>query len=156
MSGWRQRKELLRPARAGAVTVAAVGVAVASLGTVALGSSSASAREARSRTTVDFGEALAAGRDGKLVVAGLSSCSGRSFALARYTAAGTLDRSFGTGGKVLTRFGAQSFAAARSLAIQRDGKIVAGRLRARAPGSRSPATPLRGSSTALSGGAARC
>ena len=125
MSGWHQRKEMFGRRARGAVTVAAVGVAVASLGTVALGSSSASAREGRSRTTVDFGEALAAGRDGKLVVAGLSSCSGRSFALARYTAAGTLDRSFGTGGKVLTRFGAQSFAAARSLAIQRDGKIVA-------------------------------
>ena len=124
MSGWRQRKELFGGRARAAATVAVVGVAVASLGTVALGSSSASAREGRSRTSVDLGEALAAGRGGKLVVAGLSSCSGRSFALARYTAAGTLDRSFGTGGKVLTGFGARSFAAARSLAIRPDGKIV--------------------------------
>ena len=124
MSGWRLRKELFDRRVPAAATVAMVGVAVASLGTVALGSSSASAREGRSRTTVDLGEALAAGRNGKLVVAGLSSCSGRSFALARYTAAGTLDRSFGKGGKVLTGFGARSFAAARSLAIRPDGKIV--------------------------------
>jgi uncharacterized delta-60 repeat protein len=125
MSGWRRRKEYFGGRARAAATLAAVGVAVASLGTVALGSSSASAREGRSRTTVDLGEALAAGRDGKLVVAGLSSCSGRSFALARYTAAGTLDRSFGTGGKVLTGFGARTYAAATAVAIGRDGRIVA-------------------------------
>jgi uncharacterized delta-60 repeat protein len=46
-------------------------------------------------------------------------------ALARYTAAGTLDRSFGTGGKVLANLGARSDSWARAAAVQPDGKIVA-------------------------------
>ena len=123
MSGWRLRKDLFgRRARA-AVMVAAVAVAVASLGTVALGSGSASGRQGTRST--DLAYAVAAGRDGKLTVAGLSTHRGRDFALARYTAAGRLDRRFGTGGKVLTDFGgARSYAGASSLAIRPDGKIV--------------------------------
>jgi len=46
------------------------------------------------------------------------------FALARYTRDGKLDASFGAGGKVLTRF--RSSCGALSVAIQLDGKIVAG------------------------------
>ena len=68
---------------------------------------------------------MAVARDGKLVVAGLSrrgSLAG--FALARYTADGALDRSFGTGGKVLTSFGRGSYGGARSLAVRPDGKVV--------------------------------
>jgi Domain of unknown function (DUF5122) beta-propeller len=86
--------------------VAASGVAAASSGTVALGSSSASGREATLRST-DVVNALAAEPDGTLVAAGSSrrGAHGRRFALARYTAAGKLDRRFGTGGKVLTGFG---------------------------------------------------
>ena len=123
MSGWRLRQDLCgRRARAG-VMVAAVAVAVASLGTVALGSGSASGREGTRST--DLAYAVAAGRDGKLTVAGLSTHRGRDFALARYTAAGRLDRRFGTGGKVLTDFGgARSYAGASSLAIRPDGRIV--------------------------------
>lgn len=69
---------------------------------------------------------MAAGRDGKLVVAGLSRQGARRrFALARYTATGALDRRFGTGGKVLTDFGARSDGGgANALAIRPDGKIV--------------------------------
>jgi uncharacterized delta-60 repeat protein len=106
-----------------AATVAAVAV-VGSLGTVALGSSSASGREGRYRS-VDEARALAAGRDGKLVVAGISggAYSG-NFALARYTSSGRLDGSFGSGGKVVTSFGARSDAGAHSLAIHRDGRTV--------------------------------
>jgi uncharacterized delta-60 repeat protein len=100
-------------------------VAVASLGT-AVGSSSARGLEGTSRST-DGANALAAGRDGKLVAAGLSrrGSHGPRFALARYTAGGTLDRRFGTRGKVLTGFGgARSVAGASSLAIRPDGRIV--------------------------------
>jgi uncharacterized delta-60 repeat protein len=50
----------------------------------------------------------------------------QKWALARYTVAGTLDGSFGTGGKVLTGFGAPlSHAEAESLAIRPDGRVVA-------------------------------
>jgi uncharacterized delta-60 repeat protein len=46
-------------------------------------------------------------------------------AVARYTAAGRLDRRFGTGGGVLADFGARSDSWARAVAVQRDVKIVA-------------------------------
>jgi uncharacterized delta-60 repeat protein len=66
--------------------------------------------------------------DGKIVAAGWSFPSapgshGR-FALARYNVDGSLDTSFGTGGKVRTGFGSAN-AIARALALQADGKIVA-------------------------------
>jgi uncharacterized delta-60 repeat protein len=93
---------------------------------VALGPGSAKAREGALRST-DLANALASGEDGTLVAAGQSrrGLRGPRFALARYTAGGTLDRRFGTGGKVLTGFGgAQSYARATSLAIRPAGKIV--------------------------------
>jgi uncharacterized delta-60 repeat protein len=105
--------------------MAAMGVAVASLGTAAFASRGASRSEARSRTSVDLAAAIAAGREGKVVVAGLSNGAERDFALARYTRRGRLDPSFGRGGKVLTGFGPRISAAATSVAIGRDGKIVA-------------------------------
>jgi uncharacterized delta-60 repeat protein len=100
------------------------GVALASLCAVVLGPGAAAGRE-RGAASVDLGEALAVARDGKLVVAGLSrrgSLAG--FALARYTADGALDRSFGTGGKVLTSFGRGSYGGASSVAVRPDGKVV--------------------------------
>ncbi len=69
--------------------------------------------------------------DGKIVVAGDShpifSTERREFALARFEVDGALDTTFGTSGKVNTRFGepAREHARARALAIQADGKIVA-------------------------------
>ena len=45
--------------------------------------------------------------------------------LARYTVAGRLDAGFGTGGEVLTDFGAGSRTTGAGVAIQPDGKIVA-------------------------------
>jgi len=57
--------------------------------------------------------------DGKIVAAGWTE---KTFALARYTSNGSLDKSFGSGGKVVTYFGQMS--GADDLAIQRDGKIV--------------------------------
>jgi uncharacterized delta-60 repeat protein len=62
--------------------------------------------------------------DGKLVAVGVAASSGYEFALARYNADGTLDRSFGGDGRVTTNFSrAGDFAF--GVAIQADGKIVA-------------------------------
>jgi uncharacterized delta-60 repeat protein len=70
--------------------------------------------------------ALALQPDGKIVVGGSSTAGGGSadLALARYNANGSLDASFGSGGKVLTDFGSSSADAAFALALQSDGKIV--------------------------------
>lgn len=64
--------------------------------------------------------------DGKIVAAG-KSFTGPSevdFALARYNSNGTLEATFGSGGKVHTDFGGYDLITA--MAIQPDGKIVAG------------------------------
>jgi uncharacterized delta-60 repeat protein len=74
--------------------------------------------------TQDEANGAALQADGKLVVAGRA---GNDFALVRYNANGTLDTTFGRGGKVTTDFagGADSAAA---VTIQPDGRIiVAGR-----------------------------
>jgi uncharacterized delta-60 repeat protein len=65
--------------------------------------------------------------DGKIVAAGEATVSGHAnFGLARYTASGTLDNSFGTGGKVVTAMGLQNWASiAKGLVIQPNGKLVA-------------------------------
>ena len=63
-------------------------------------------------------------QDGKMVLAGQAFIGeGNDFALARYNSNGTLDTSFGTGGKVITDFGTTSDGA-HSIAVQPDGKIV--------------------------------
>jgi uncharacterized delta-60 repeat protein len=75
----------------------------------------------------DEGRDVAIQADGKIVVVGDSQQGNRSmisFALARYTTNGSLDPTFGTGGKVLTDFTPQQDSAA-GVAIQADGKIVA-------------------------------
>jgi uncharacterized delta-60 repeat protein len=71
----------------------------------------------------DIANAVAIQADGKIVAAGYSHSGSNHFALARYNPAGTLDGSFGTGGKVTTPIGVidQAF----GMAIQSDGKIVA-------------------------------
>ena len=48
----------------------------------------------------------------------------KDFALARYNPDGSLDDSFGTGGRVLTDFGSSADDEARAVALQSDGKIV--------------------------------
>lgn len=73
--------------------------------------------------------------DGKIVVAGASGWDSDTapaesrFALTRYRPDGSLDTSFGTGGKQTTDFGANRFAEIESgvtgVAIQNDGKVVA-------------------------------
>lgn len=73
--------------------------------------------------------------DGKILVAGTVGHSGTAtrddFALVRYNATGSLDQTFGQGGKVLTDFGSEhgktySYDEARSITLQPDGKIVVG------------------------------
>jgi uncharacterized delta-60 repeat protein len=77
----------------------------------------------------DFGqgavaEALGIQADSKIVVAGSASISGNGyFALARYNTNGTLDTTFGSGGKVTTD--ASSGASAYALILQGDGTIIA-------------------------------
>jgi len=71
--------------------------------------------------TDDGAQELVQQPDGKLVAAG--SSSNGAFALARYNPDGSLDASFGVGGRVLTRFGGAG--AARALVRQPDGKLVA-------------------------------
>jgi uncharacterized delta-60 repeat protein len=74
----------------------------------------------------EYAEALALQPDGKIVVAGYAAEDGYwfSFALARFTRGGRLDRAFGDDGVVLTEF-RYGPAYALAVALQPDGKIVA-------------------------------
>jgi len=74
---------------------------------------------------IDTIKAMAVQSDGKLVVGGESLDGTRTnFALARYLPDGSIDPSFGLNGIVMTDFGGS--AVINALAIQADGKIVAG------------------------------
>jgi uncharacterized delta-60 repeat protein len=72
---------------------------------------------------------LAIRRDRRIVVAGYAlvppGFRHSAFALARYTASGKLDRTFGRQGTVLTSFGSRASSSAGAIAIAQDGKIVA-------------------------------
>jgi uncharacterized delta-60 repeat protein len=77
--------------------------------------------------TTDFGNldlafAIAADPSGRIVAAGQS---GSDFALARYTGDGSLDASFGSGGKVTTDFSDGSSEGANGLVISPTGTITA-------------------------------
>ena len=63
--------------------------------------------------------------DGKIVVVGSAAISNNSFgfALVRYNIIGTLDSSFGSGGKTIAKIGAY-YDYPTALAIQPDGKII--------------------------------
>lgn len=74
----------------------------------------------------DIGHAVALQRDGKIVVAGQSygEFTGNDFALVRYNPGGSIDRTFGTEGTVVTDF-EDGMDVAYDVAVQPDGKIVA-------------------------------
>ncbi len=73
----------------------------------------------------DVGYRVALQPDGKILVVGFDYDGTRVyFALARYDANGSLDTSFGSGGKVTTAIGS-SVDSARDVKVQADGKIVA-------------------------------
>ncbi|RME45039.1 MAG: hypothetical protein D6796_11025 [Caldilineae bacterium] len=95
------------------------------------------------KVTTTFGDlnalayAVAVQDDGKIVVAGYTGTGdwylgtnryldlgSTNLALARFNSDGSLDATFGNGGKVTTSLGANSTAVATSIAIQPDGKIV--------------------------------
>ena len=65
--------------------------------------------------------------DGRIVAVGSakSPLDYYDFAVARYLPDGTLDTTFGRGGKVVTDFGDHGFDQARSAVLQPDGKLVA-------------------------------
>jgi uncharacterized delta-60 repeat protein len=78
-----------------------------------------------SLTAPSSAHAVALQKDGKIIVAGSSGTSFESFdfAMARFNIDGSLDNSFGSGGKVTTDlFGDIDFA--NAIAIQPDGKVV--------------------------------
>jgi uncharacterized delta-60 repeat protein/LPXTG-motif cell wall-anchored protein len=70
----------------------------------------------------DRGNSVAVQTDGKIVVAGHSGTANRNeLAVVRYNADGTLDNSFGTGGKVII---ANESSEGYSVMLQADGKIL--------------------------------
>ncbi len=73
----------------------------------------------------DEAQAVAVQPDGKILVAGSSDqgAGGYDFALARYHPDGTLDASFGRGGRVTTDF-SRGADKAHALLLQADGRIV--------------------------------
>ena len=77
--------------------------------------------------STDIANAVAVQADSKLVIVGATyinnDYTGEDFAVARYNANGTLDKTFGVGGKVQTDFPGLA-AVASSVVIQPDGKIL--------------------------------
>jgi uncharacterized delta-60 repeat protein len=75
----------------------------------------------------DYGYAVAVDSQGRVVVAGASyNGSDNDFAVARYTSAGVLDTSFGTGGKVTTAIGNNTDWGSAMAVDSQDRIVVAG------------------------------
>jgi len=82
------------------------------------------------KVLTDFNEGSSAIQpNGAILAAGATAGTSSAFALARYKADGSLDSSFGNGGKVQTSFGIGVDAFASAIALQPNGKaaIVVGR-----------------------------
>lgn len=81
------------------------------------------------RTPVGLGDDLAyvlqRQSDGKLLLAGTASNTNEQFAVIRYSAAGVLDTSFGSGGKALFTLPDRE-GAGTAMALQTDGKVLLG------------------------------
>nr|MDZ8046441.1 DUF4347 domain-containing protein [Nostoc sp. DedQUE02] len=78
------------------------------------------------KVTTDFGStdiaySVTVQADDKIILAGKR---GNDFALARYNSNGSLDTSFGSGGKVITDIGTNTTDVAYSVSVQADGKIL--------------------------------
>jgi uncharacterized delta-60 repeat protein len=74
----------------------------------------------------DFGNAITVQSDGKILVAGtVRGSASNDFGVARFNANGTLDTTFGTGGRVVTDFGSGSTSVddARSIVVDSAGRI---------------------------------
>jgi hypothetical protein len=75
--------------------------------------------------TEDFATSVLVDARGRALLAGTAAGEFRgSYALARFTTAGALDRSFGRRGRIRMRFG-RAFSVARDLLAQRAGRVVA-------------------------------
>ena len=83
----------------------------------------------------DEATAIVLQSDGKFLVSGSSAQADQTkdFALARYNADGTLDTTFGTGGKVTTDFAGHGTDVSQSMLLQPDGKIVLAGWRTHSP-----------------------
>lgn len=77
-------------------------------------------------STNDYGNSILIQPDGKILLAGQSVGNNWDFAIARYNDNGTLDNTFGTGGKVKLDFnpGGYSYDYGNSVALQPNGKIL--------------------------------
>jgi uncharacterized delta-60 repeat protein len=69
-----------------------------------------------------YGQSVKVQSDGKIVLAGGAYNGTYTFGVSRYTPAGALDSSFGSGGIVITLIGSESYG--EGVALQSDGKIV--------------------------------
>ncbi len=80
------------------------------------------------RGTSDNCQGIAIDASGKIILVGQSFglAAGSSFSMVRYNPDGSLDASFGTGGKVLTDFLGSGIEGASDVLIQADGRIVLG------------------------------
>ncbi len=75
--------------------------------------------------SADYLNAMVVQADGKILVSGEIYFGGVfDFAVVRYNSNGTLDTSFGTGGKVTTDLGSGVNDLSNSMAVQADGKIL--------------------------------
>lgn len=83
-------------------------------------------------TLQDIGKCVKVQPDGKIILGGTSGNTAQYFTMVRLNSNGSIDTTFGTGGKVQTSFsGTESFA--NSIAIQPDGKIILGGYTVNAP-----------------------
>ncbi|MEH1825775.1 MAG: DUF4347 domain-containing protein, partial [Nostoc sp.] len=71
--------------------------------------------------SADIARSIVVQDDGKILVAGVSNSN---FAVVRYNSNGSLDTSFGSGGKVTTDIGNKTSDTSYSIALQPDGKIL--------------------------------
>ena len=103
----------------------------------------------------DQASAIVIQADGKIVAAGVAAngTTGNDFALARYNTNGSLDTSFGNGGKVTSDFLSDGDDAINAIVLQSDGRVVAaGRTAASNPsgvGSATPASVVAGGTSLL-------